>query len=76
MATQAHFQCVPGILVLEKRWPIYGPDVYCDVKNNVVLSHKEIFEKVRIYTHSKGSIAPIMPIFIQLENIRQIYALW
>lgn len=64
MATQALLQCVPGILVLEKRWQIYGSDVCCDVKNDPVLSHREIFEQVSIYTHSKSPIAPIMPIFI------------
>lgn len=76
MGTQARFQYAAGILVLEKRCPIYGPDVYCEVKNDMVLSHREIFEQVRLYTHGKSLIAPIMPIFMQLGHFRQIYALW
>jgi hypothetical protein len=45
-------------------------------KNHVVLSHRDVFQQVRVYADSKSPIAFIMPIFIKFGDVRQIYALW
>jgi hypothetical protein len=50
--------------------------ITAEFKNDVVLSHRDIFQQVRVYALSKYPIAPIIPIFIKSGVVRQIHAFW